>query len=172
MVTERLREDVEALLGTVDDVLQRVVVTLRQEQPIGEAARELERRGVSGAPVVDGRRVVGIVSLRDLFEAAGVRGPIATSGPWLRHERQLDGSGKSVGDAMSRMVVTLPPGARIPAAARLMREQRINRIPVVDSDGQVTGIIARDDIIEAVARAFGEWHRMSGHSRRSGMQPD
>jgi CBS domain-containing protein len=151
-----LREDVEALLGTVDDVMQRAVVVLRPDHPIGEAARELERRGVSGAPVVEGRRPVGIVTLRDLFESAGVPEPVATSGPWRRYERHLDASHKSVAEAMTRTVVTLPLGAPIPTAARLMRERKINRIPIVDPEGHVRGIVARDDIVEAVARAFAE----------------
>jgi CBS domain-containing protein len=156
-----LREEVEALLGTVDDVMHRSVVVLRPDQPIGEAARELERVGVSGAPVVEGRKIVGIATLRDLFAAGGVREPFATSGPWHRYERHLDASKKSVAEAMTRTAVTLPPGAGVLTAARLMRERKINRIPIVDPDGHVRGIVARDDIIEAMTRAFAERHHRS-----------
>jgi CBS domain-containing protein len=159
MASGTLREELEGLLGTVDDVMQRTVITLRPDQPIGEAARELERHGVSGAPVVEGGRVLGIVSLRDLFEVAGVLEPFATSGPWRRYERDLVASKKLVGEAMTRAVVTLPLGAAIPAAASLMRERKVNRIPILDPQGNVRGIVAREDIVEAVARAFAEWHR-------------
>jgi acetoin utilization protein AcuB len=167
-----LREAIEALLGTVDNVMQRSVVVLRPDQPIGEAARELERSGVSGAPVVEGTRVVGIVSLRDLFEAAGVQEPVATSGPWRRYERHLDASKKSVAEAMTRTVETLPAGATIATAAGLMRERKINRIPIVDPEGHVMGIVARDDIIEALARAFAERHHVAGQGERPSMEPD
>ena len=100
------------------------------------------------------RSGAGIVSLHDLFHSASVPDPVATSGPWRRYERHLDASKKSVQEAMTRRVVTLPLGAAIPAAARLIRERKINRIPIVDREGHVMGIVARDDIIEAVARVF------------------
>jgi CBS domain-containing protein len=172
MAPETVREDVEALLGMVDDVMHTTVVLLRPDQPIGEAARELERQRVSGAPVVEGGRVVGIVSLRDLFEAADVPEPVATSGPWRRYERHLDASKKSVAEAMTRTVATLSPGTAIPAAARLMRERRINRIPIVDREGRVRGIVAREDIIEAVARAFAERHRVADRDQQPSIEPD
>jgi CBS domain-containing protein len=172
MATETWREQIEALLGTVDDVMQRTVIVLNPDQPIGEAVRELERREVSGAPVVEGRKVVGVVTLGDLFDAADVSEPVATTGPWHRYERQLDASKKLVREAMTRTVVSLPPGAAIPQAARLMRERSVNRIPIVDPDGRVRGIVARDDIIEAVARAFAEHHRHAGPDERPWIEPD
>jgi CBS domain-containing protein len=172
MASRTMRDDVEALFGTVDEVMQRAVVVLRPDQAIGEAVRELERRGVSGAPVVEGRRVVGIVSLRDLFKAADVPDPVATSGPWHRYEHHLDASKKTVREAMTGTVVSLPPGTAIPAAARLMRERRINRIPIVDSDGRVRGIMARDDIIEVLARVFAERDRKAGRDVRPSLGPD
>jgi len=151
------RAQLEELLGSVDDVAQRPVVRLSPRQSIGEAARLLERHGVSGAPVVDGNALVGVVTLKDLFAKAGVAASTAaTSGPWHRFEHHLDTTGLSVGDVMTRSVVTLPSGTPLAEATVVMRERGVNRIPIVDRDGSVIAILARDDVVEAVARAFME----------------
>jgi CBS domain-containing protein len=150
-----LRGEVEELLGTVDDVARRSVVRLSPHQTIGEAARELEEQDVSGAPVVDRNRVIGMVTLKDLFAAAGVPPSMAaTSGPWHRYERDLDATGLTVEKVMTRMVLTLPVGTPVAEAASVMRGRGVNRIPIVDRDGVVVAILARDDIIEAVARTL------------------
>ena len=57
---------------------------------------------------------------------------------------------------MTRSVVTLPSGTPLAEATVVMRERGVNRIPIVDRDGSVIAILARDDVVEAVARAFME----------------
>lgn len=151
-------ETVERLLGTVEDVMQRRVVVVACDQSLGSAARELERAGVSGAPVTEGGRVVGVVTLRDLFQAAGVSpATVATTGPWHRYEHLMARATGTVADAMSRHVVTIRPEASVASAAAAMRAHGVNRIPVVDETGALRGIVARDDVVEAVARLAGRW---------------
>jgi CBS domain-containing protein len=154
-----VREEIERMLGMVDGVMQRTVVVFSPAHTIAEAAMELERQGVSGAPVVEHGSVVGMVSLKDLFEAAGVPPErAATSGPWHRYEHHLRETGLTVRDVIVETVVTIPPGTPISTAAALMRERKINRIPVIQPGGVVVGIVARDDVIEAVARIVGKMH--------------
>lgn len=135
-------------------IMRRSVIVLSPEQSLGEAARILEREGVSGAPVTDGRHLVGVVSLADLFRAAGIEpDEVATSGPWHRHESAMAQSGRTVAHAMQRNVATVAPDQPIAEIAALMHARGVNRIPVVSADGIVVGIVARDDIVAAVARA-------------------
>jgi CBS domain-containing protein len=63
-------------------------------------------------------------------------------------------------------------GTPIPEAVAMLRGRRINRIPMVDGDGQVRGIVARDDIIEAAARAVAGLRRGDLETERPKMQPD
>ena len=162
-----IRSKLDGVLGRVSASMERAVVTLRLDQTLEEGIRELERAGISGAPVVDGEAVVGMVSLSDLFEAAGIDfRNVSTSGPWHRFERQVATAGKRVADAMRRPVVTLAPEASVAEAATLMRTYGINRIPIVDSAGRLVGIVARDEVIEAVARAALSL-RGGGHHRPS-----
>jgi CBS-domain-containing membrane protein len=95
-----------------------------------------------------------MVSLTDLFEAAGVSpGQAQTSGPWHRYEHVMSRSTKRVADAMSHPVATVPPDASVAEVAGIMRQRDVNRVPVVEADGRVLGIVAREDIIDAVVRA-------------------
>lgn len=153
------RETIDGLLGSVESIMQAHTVVLRPDETLEEAARKLEKAGVSGGPVMSGGEVIGMVSLSDLFEAAGVPfAKAATSGPWHRYEHSLGQSEKKVKDVMSHQVVSVQPAAPIAEAASLMRSYRINRLPVVDRTGTLHGIVARDDIIEAVARVAHELH--------------
>lgn len=139
-------------LGPAERFMARAVVVLESSQPIGQAARELERHGVSGAPVVEDGRVVGTVSLRRLFSAGGVHGPsIATEGPWHRYETLLNASGVLVRDAMQRERMTASPTTSMVQVAGLMLEHGLDRVPIVDSNGQIQGIVAREDVLRAVA---------------------
>lgn len=168
-----VREVIDALLGSVETIMQPETVYLRAEQSLGEAAEELERAGVSGGPVMTGGRVAGMISLGDMFEAVGVpASQAATSGPWHRYEHVLAKSGKTVSEVMSRHVVSMPPEASIAEAASLMRAERVNRIPVVDRAGSLRGIVARDDIIEAVARVAQGLYKRRAHVNAPVMSPD
>jgi len=84
----------ERLLGTVGEAMTGKVVVLTADTPADVAAHRLEQAQVSGAPVVDRGRVVGVVTLRDLLVAAQAAPTTAqTTGPFLRHEQRLAGTG-------------------------------------------------------------------------------
>jgi CBS domain-containing protein len=176
MTTTGVRQSIDELLGSVDEIMQRIVLTLSPDLPMGEAVHALERAGVSGAPVVDGDRVVGVVSLGDLFRAVGVDPRhAATSGPWHRYERFVSSSGRTVRFAMSTHVVSVAPGTPIGDVAALMRAEGINRVPVITTDGRLVGIVARDDVIRAVAevaRALHEQATLEVRTHESLIEPD
>jgi CBS domain-containing protein len=141
-------------LGSVRDSMTKSVVTLRPEQSLDDAALELERAKVAGGPVVENGVVVGVVTLRDLFKAADVPlHAVATSGPWLRFEHVLARAGKAVGDVMTGRALTVEADQSVAAAAVVMCEGGVNRVPVIDQEHHVVGILTRDDVVAAVARA-------------------
>jgi CBS domain-containing protein len=149
-----LRKEIDDILGTADTIMQRKVIVLRPGDPLQDAIRQLERASVSGGPVMDGEALVGMVTLADMFRAAGLDPNVAaTSGPWHRYERVVARSHRTVADAMSKRLVTIPLGATIAEAAEAMRANSVNRVPVLDDEGTLVGIVARDDIIAAVAAA-------------------
>jgi CBS domain-containing protein len=77
------------LLGTVGEAMTADVLVLHADTPADVAMRRLEHSRVSGAPVVDHGRVVGVVTLRDLLVPLLAEGPVQTTGPFHRHEQHL-----------------------------------------------------------------------------------
>lgn len=150
---ESTRDD-RISLGKVGAAMTATVLTLAPDEPLGDAARRLEGAGVSGAPVLRDHNLVGVATLRDILRAESSAGnSVATTGPWLRHERDLDRSGRGVEDVMTRRAVTVRATDRVADAAARMVEAKVNRVPVVDDAGHLVGILTRDDVVAAVVRA-------------------
>jgi CBS domain-containing protein len=151
IVTDRL----DTALGTVGAAMERGVLTVPEDAPATEAAVELARAGVAGAPVVREGRVVGVVSAADLYEKTG-HTHAQTHGPFLRAERHL--AGFRVADLMTRDPVVVRPTAPLAEAVLAMDEADVNRLPVVDQYDRPIGILARDDVLRALARAIRGGH--------------
>ena len=85
----------DRLLGTLGEAMTGEVIVLHADTPADIAIRRLEQTQVSGAPVVDHGRVVGVVTLRDLLAPILGDGPVQTTGPFHRHEHHLAGTGSA-----------------------------------------------------------------------------
>ena len=147
----------------VTDVMTRLVVTLRPQETIQEAARRLLSNRISGAPVVDGGRLVGVISEADLVRAytppARSRASLVATTPLmflLRGTPPHDAHNTTVRDVMTTAVISISPGASLWEAAALIDRHGIRRLPVVDAEGVVVGIVARADLVRAMARSDGE----------------
>jgi CBS domain-containing protein len=148
MTTTSPDADLERRLGTVGEAMTDEVVLLEADTPADAAVRRLERTWVSGAPVIDRGRVVGVVTLRDVLNRLA---PDAqTTGPFLRRERDL--VGVRVRDLMTPEVATARPERPLGRAVCHMVEAGVNRLPVVDAHGRPVGILTRDDVVGALAR--------------------
>jgi CBS domain-containing protein len=140
----------ERLFGTVGEAMTAKVVALQAETPADVATRRLEHMQVSGAPVVDHGRVVGVVTLRDLLAPVLADGCVQTTGPFHRHEHHLTGS--RVRELMTAQPVCARAGSSLAEAVLSMDQAGVNRIPVVDSAGRPVGILTRDDVLRVLAR--------------------
>ena len=140
----------------VGELMQRRVVTAREEQSLKELAESLFDHGISGVPVVgaDGT-VVGVVSEADLLHKQGGReerrrGMLARFRP-TSPDAKADA--RTVGQAMTSPAITVGPESTVAAAARLMLDHGVNRVPVVGRDGLLLGIVTRADLVRAFGRA-------------------
>jgi CBS domain-containing protein len=140
----------------VRDVMDAPAASMHDDLPYRQIARLLAREGVGAIPVVDAHdHVVGVVSESDLlakvaFEASGHRpGPIGR----LR-ERRLHGKahGETAADLMTSPAITVLPGATVAEAAWLAALSRLKRLPVVDHDGRLVGVVRRDALLQALIR--------------------
>lgn len=147
------RKAAETRFGTVGEAMTRNVVAMEPGMRASDAAAMLTEAGVAGGPVVEGGRVVGILTLRDLIEKEG-HGATQTTGPFLRGERHL--ANLTVADVMTREVFTARQEWPLTRALALMDDAGVNRLPVLDREDRPVGILARDDVLRAIARALHE----------------
>jgi CBS domain-containing protein len=136
----------------VRDIMTTSVVTVDRITPYKEIARLLVEHKISGMPVLSmGRKVTGVVSEGDLLAARDTN-PAARVG-W-RHwtfGREVH-RGRTADLLMTSPAVTIHPDATVAAAARLMNSHHIRRLPVVDADGKLAGIVSRRDLLSVFLR--------------------
>jgi acetoin utilization protein AcuB len=121
-------------------VMGRSVLTLRAEDTVEDAWRQLVARGVRQAPVLEPERgVVGLVSQSELLTVIDLVGKTPTGG--------LD---RSVREVMASPVICADPVTDIRRIARVLLETGLTALPVVDETGQLAGIVSRGDILRAV----------------------
>jgi len=141
---------------TVMDVMTRTVVTVDESAPFKELVRLMDEFRVGALPVVDeGRRVIGIVSQADLLwkEEQPIRKPERHLFESRRRRVEREKAAASVAaQLMTTPVVTIERDASVAEAARLMNEKRVKRLPVVDADGRVVGIVSRADLLQVFLR--------------------
>jgi CBS domain-containing protein len=138
----------------VRDVMTTSVVTVDRITPFKEIAGLLAEHRISGLPVLKmGRRVVGVVTEADLLAAQAQterRLHSARNRTWRLH-RPLHPS-LTAGELMTAPAITIGPGAAVSAAARLMNAHHVRRLPVVDSGGELAGIVTRRDLLSVFLR--------------------
>jgi len=143
----------------VRDVMTTDVVTVQPTTPLRGAAALFIGKIYRAAPVVDDhRRVVGMVSNGDLVERGGLRVRLELLGiltaEQIAHELSVVEDGKTVADAMTSPAITVPSDAKLADVAHLMVTRRLKRVPVVDNQGTLLGIVSRADLLRTRSDAF------------------
>ncbi len=149
----------------VSEVMRREVATVRPDSPVTEAVELLLDKDFTALPVINGQgRVVGMVSDTDLLTRGGMTVTLslkrATDLDYVRglHD-SLDNPARKVSEVMTREVVTVSPDMILGRAAKVMVEKRLKRLPVVDGEGKLVGILGRLDILNTIAAVhMPEWH--------------
>lgn len=126
----------------VVDLMTADVITVLPDSPIKAAARLMVRNRVSGLPVCDEEKhVVGIITEADFLRLEVAREEATDPQPVERVEQ-----------VMQHSVISIEVDATVGDAARRMVVNDINRLPVIDGDGRLLGIISRLDVVSAFTR--------------------
>lgn len=145
----------------VRDVMTAEVATVPPGAPLKEVARALADRRISGLPVVDeSGALLGVVSEGDIVRLEA--GEEARSGLLARlfaDRGPAKLEARTAGDAMTAPAVTARPEQDVAEAARTITERQVNRLPVVDADGALVGIVTRADLVRAFVRSDEEIER-------------
>ena len=137
------------------DIMTTDIVTLKPKDSLHQASRKLAESSTSGGPVVDEiGRVVGIVSEHDIvsylakFEDKEMEDIDTKELPILAHI-YVQSSTTPVEEIMTTEIISAKPDTKIEILARLMTENNINRIPIVDK-GRLIGMVSRIDILRNI----------------------
>ncbi len=123
-------------------------VTIAPDATAGEALALMRQRRIRHLPVVDGGRLVGMLSDRDVRTAlpsAVVLGELEEDDP---------AASRPVAEIMTADPLTIPPSQPVEEAARLLTEQRIGAVPVVEG-ARLLGILSADDLLRAFVESSG-----------------
>jgi CBS domain-containing protein len=137
----------------VSDVMTRYAITVAPDAGFQEIERLLAQHHVGALPVVDVEgRPVGVVSETDLVlkTEAGLGAP-AGIGSRARHQRAKAAATTAQG-LMTAPPISIAPGERLAAAARLMRQHAVNQLLVVGG-GRLLGVVSRGDLLKSFLRA-------------------
>jgi CBS domain-containing protein len=143
-----------AMNATVKDVMTTHVVAVRKNASFKDMAARLRQHRVSAFPVLDeDNKVVGVVSEADLLtkEALEFAVPGKVSS-MLHHREQAKAAAVVAEDLMTKPPVTIGSNEFVTHAARLMYTRKVKRLPVVDADGRLIGIVSRADVLSVYSR--------------------
>jgi CBS domain-containing protein len=139
----------------VRDVMTTDVATVAPDTELRDVAAVLVQKRISGVPVVERGRVVGVVSERDILfkerPSTGLNRSVLAS-LMDDGDLMLKIEARTALAAMTSPAITIGPARSVADAAALMLEERISRLPVVDGT-ELVGIVTRHDLVRAFARA-------------------
>jgi CBS domain-containing protein len=119
---------------TVQEVMTSNPTTVGPDTPATEAARIMKSEDTGIVPIAEGDRLAGVITDRDLTLKIVAEG----GSPDTR-----------VGELASKDLVTVDPQQSLEEAARLMAQHQVRRLPVVEEDGRLVGILSQKDLAEA-----------------------
>jgi len=121
----------------LNEVFTRNVVTAGPEETLAAVAVRMQEHNVGTVVVVEDRRPVGIITDRDLALALGAQG--------FSPQAQVQ-------KVMTHHVLAIPEDAGIHTATRFMRDREVRRLPIVDKEDRLVGIVSLDDLLRFLGR--------------------
>lgn len=152
----------------VKDAMNKNVITCKPDDPVSELAELFKNKHISGMPVVEKGKVVGIVSETDLltlFKSPELSDDMILPSPFEIIEMPLrslvrfeefkkaleDIRIKPVREIMKKKIYSISPDSTLEDASSMMVKHRVNRLPVIDN-GKLVGIVVRSDIIRGLSK--------------------
>jgi len=123
-------------MSTIKDIMTKNVVTLKADNTVLDAAKLMKERSLGCIIVVDGDDPLGIVTERDFVRRVMAEAlPVTTV----------------LSDVMSKPIMVIDANASVREAARIMRDNKIRRLPVVEEE-KLVGIVVASDLVRHLSR--------------------
>ena len=135
----------------VSDLMTKAAVTDAADDTLAEAAAKMRQQQTGSLLVMEGDRLAGIVTERDVLKVVGAG---------------QDPKSVSLRDVMTTDVVTIEPDTSVRDAAQIMFDKWFRHLPVTSADGDVVGVISLRDLLSLVARGMDDpepIQKLTGH---------
>ncbi|WP_432118547.1 CBS domain-containing protein [Streptomyces sp. bgisy032] len=142
----------------VSDVMTHTVVAVGRDASFRDLVKLMQEWKVSALPVLEGEgRVIGVVSEADLLPKEEFRGGDPDRLTQMHRLTDLaKAGGMTAADVMSTPAVTVHPDATLAQAARVMAQRKVKRLPVVNAEGLLEGVVSRADLLKVFLRTDDE----------------
>ena len=167
----------------IKDIMATNLITIDKESTLHDALSVFTEKNISGAPVVEKGKIIGLITELDIIRVLDIYTPkvhfssmpsffLVLAG--LRSKKKatelkkkiMAASKLKVVDCMTKDPVVIEKGSHILDATRLIDTYKVNRLPVVDSEKKIVGIVTRNDLIKAVARLDLEMTKRSSKRKK------
>lgn len=148
-------------MKTARDIMTKEVFTVEPSMSVKKLAALFTEKSVSGFPVIESGRLVGIVTESDLIHqnerfhiptTVAIFDAVLLLGSSAKVEEELKRmTAATVGEIMTQNPLTIPPDATLSQMASFMGERHAHTLPVVDEGGSLLGVVGKRDLIRALA---------------------
>jgi CBS domain-containing protein len=125
----------------VRDAMARIVHRAKKDDKVGDVANTMKQEDVGFVPVVDGEKLIGVITDRDIVISCIAEGH--------------DPRGETAEHLMSREITVISPDDDLEEAGRMMEREEIRRLPVVEN-GRLVGVLSHGHLVQATKNQIAE----------------
>lgn len=140
---EKIRESL------VEEIMTRNVIKVKPDDNLSYIVQLLAEKNISGLPVVEGNKFVGVISESDIIKILGSKSILELDTLGLKKLKYI-----KVSEAMNKNPIAIYEKAKVSRAADLMNKYDISRLPVINESGELVGIVTKKDIIKGISKDF------------------
>lgn len=140
-----LKTSPEKLSKTTGEIMFKNVVTCSPEDEIDNIWRLMQRKSFTGLPVVKKGKLVGIVTQKDLLESGALL-------PTFESKKGRFRASTKISSIMKTQVIAVKPQIKVIRVAKIMVSKDIGRVPIVDEEGRLIGIVDREDVVRLLVK--------------------
>lgn len=135
----------EKLAKPVSEIMSTKVLTCTPDDEVDNVWRLMQEKALTGLPVVAKDKLVGIVTQKDLLESGALL-------PTFESHKGRHRSPAKISAVMQTSVIAVQPSIKVIRVAKIMVSKDIGRVPVVDKDGKLIGIVDREDVAKLIVK--------------------
>jgi CBS domain-containing protein len=125
----------------VRDAMARIVHRAKKDDKVGDVANTMKQEDIGFVPVVDGEKLIGVITDRDIVISCIAEGH--------------DPRGETAEHLMSREITVISPDDDLEEAGRMMEREEIRRLPVVEN-GRLVGVLSHGHLVQATKNQIAE----------------